>query len=58
MGILNWLFQNGTKQHQKKPDNDTINYFLGVAQLADNNEIKAITFLKKHNQLPKSILYK
>jgi tetratricopeptide (TPR) repeat protein len=35
------------KIHQGKPDNDTINYFLGVAHLADNNIEKSIPFLKK-----------
>lgn len=28
-----------------KPDNDTLNYFLGVAQLSKNNEKKAIDYL-------------
>lgn len=30
----------------KKPENDTLNYFIGVAHLANNNENEAITFLQ------------
>lgn len=33
-----------------QPKNDTINYFLGVAYLADKNEEEAIEFLKKATQ--------
>ncbi|MGZ0016318.1 tetratricopeptide repeat protein [Yeosuana sp. AK3] len=43
------------KLQQKKPENDTINYFLGVAQLADKNEFKAIPFLKNAIQQSESI---
>lgn len=32
---------------EKKPENDTINYFLGVAHLANKNEIEAIPFLER-----------
>jgi tetratricopeptide (TPR) repeat protein len=32
---------------QSKPENDTLNYFLGVAELANANELKAIDYLKK-----------
>ncbi|MEO6347347.1 MAG: tetratricopeptide repeat protein [Aquaticitalea sp.] len=32
---------------KKAPDNDTINYFLGVAHLANKSENKAIPFLKE-----------
>lgn len=35
------------KLEQKSPDNDTINYFLGVAYLADKNAKKAVPYLKK-----------
>src|SRR5690606_26128270 len=42
MAISKW-----EKIHQNKPENDTINYFLGVAHLADNNIEKSIPFLKK-----------
>lgn len=35
------------KIYQNKPENDTINYFLGVAHLADKNIEKSISFLKK-----------
>lgn len=31
---------------ESKSKNDTLNYFLGVAHLADNNETKAIQYLK------------
>ncbi|MDT0556318.1 tetratricopeptide repeat protein [Patiriisocius hiemis] len=33
--------------HALKPENDTLNYFIGVAQLASDNEKDAITFLQK-----------
>lgn len=32
---------------EKKPNNDTINYFLGVAHLANKNETEAIPFLER-----------
>ncbi|MCF7560564.1 hypothetical protein L3X39_07935 [Sabulilitoribacter multivorans] len=38
-----------------KPNNDTINYFLGVAQLANKNELKAIPYLKSTIQKPESV---
>ncbi|WP_456437981.1 tetratricopeptide repeat protein [Psychroserpens sp.] len=31
----------------KTPNNDTLNYFLGVAHLANENEVNAISFLEK-----------
>ena len=31
---------------KEKPDNDTLNYFIGVAYLANGNEDQAITFLQ------------
>ncbi|PIV93642.1 MAG: hypothetical protein COW44_08435 [Flavobacteriaceae bacterium CG17_big_fil_post_rev_8_21_14_2_50_33_15] len=43
------------KLQQKKPENDTINYFLGVAQLANKNELKAIPFLKNATQQSESV---
>lgn len=33
-------------QLKNKPNNDTLNYFLGVAHLANKNELKAIPFLE------------
>ena len=33
--------------HEKKPENDTLNYFLGVAHLANNQIEPAIEFLSK-----------
>lgn len=42
------------KIKQKKPDNDTINYFLGVANLASGNTEKAIPFLRKTAHKTKS----
>ena len=33
--------------HAKSPENDTINYFLGVAHLANKSEDKAIEYLKQ-----------
>jgi len=38
------------KQLLKKPKNDTLNYFLGAAYLADGNTNKAITFLEKNTK--------
>ena len=35
---------------QNKPKNDTLNYFLGVAHLANNNETSAIQFLNNVTQ--------
>lgn len=35
------------KLHKAKPENDTLNYFLGIAQLADKNQAKAIPYLQK-----------
>lgn len=35
---------------QNKPKNDTLNYFLGVAHLANNNETSAIEFLNNVTQ--------
>jgi tetratricopeptide (TPR) repeat protein len=32
---------------EKKPENDTLNYFLGVAHLANKNVIEAIPFLER-----------
>lgn len=43
------------KLQQKKPNNDTINYFLGVAQLNNNNELKAIQLLKNATQQSESV---
>ena len=34
----------------KTPNNDTLNYFLGVAHLANENEVNAISFLEKSIQ--------
>ncbi len=40
----------------KAPDNDTLNYFLGVAHLANKNEKTAIGFLEKTTKNPQFIL--
>lgn len=32
---------------ESKPKNDTLNYFIGVAELANSNETKAIAYLEK-----------
>lgn len=40
---------------EKAPDNDTINYFLGVAYLADKNEAQAISYLNKTVNASKSV---
>lgn len=32
---------------KNKPENDTLNYFLGVAHLANKNEVEAVNYLKK-----------
>ena len=41
----------------KRPDNDTLNYFLGSAYLAKNNVKSAVPFLKKVVQNKKSFFY-
>lgn len=40
---------------QNTPENDTINYFLGVAYMADKNVDQAIPYLSKTANNPKSI---
>ncbi len=42
----------------KKPENDTLNYFLGVAYLAENKEDKAIAFLDFVAKNKQSTFYK
>ena len=42
---------------QKKPNNDTLNYFIGVAYLADKNPQKALPYLNKTVNNPKSIFF-
>tara|TARA_R110002049_G_scaffold993_3_gene7133 strand:- start:12240 stop:12977 length:738 start_codon:yes stop_codon:yes gene_type:complete len=42
LAIEKWHLLN-----EKKPDNDTINYFLGVAHLANKDETDAIPFLER-----------
>lgn len=39
---------------KEKPSNDTLNYFIGVAHLANNNEVEAISFLQWAAEHPKS----
>lgn len=43
------------KLDQKTPDNDTITYFLGVANLANNNSDDAVFYLKKTIHHPESV---
>jgi tetratricopeptide (TPR) repeat protein len=38
-------------QLSKQPENDTLNYFIGVAHMANKNEKDAIAYLKKVNHL-------
>ena len=42
---------------QKSPDNDTLQYFLGVAYLADKNNSKAIPYLNKTVNNAKSMFF-
>lgn len=35
----------------KHPESDTLNYFIGVAKMANKNEVDAITYLKKVSEL-------
>lgn len=42
---------------QKSPDNDTLQYFLGVAYLAENNTKKAIPYLKTTVKNAKSLFF-
>jgi len=39
---------------KEKPKNDTLNYFIGVAHLANHNEGEAITFLQWASEYPES----
>lgn len=39
---------------KEKPSNDTLNYFIGVAYLANNNEDEAISFLQWAAEYPES----
>ncbi len=41
--------------YEAKPNNDTLAYFLGVAELANNNETKAITYLTQSESFDNSI---
>lgn len=43
------------KLEQKAPENDTLNYFLGVAYLADKNVEKAVPYLNKTTNNPESV---
>lgn len=43
------------KLEQKAPENDTINYFLGVAHLADKNVEKAVPYLSKTTNNTESV---
>lgn len=52
LAITKW-----NKLQEKEPDNDTINYFLGVANLADNNTNAAISFLQKTASRPESVFH-
>lgn len=42
---------------EKKPENDTINYFLGVAYLANKNATEAIPFLENAAEAPDSFTF-
>lgn len=42
---------------QKSPNNDTLQYFLGVAYLADKNPAKAISYLNKTVNNPNNIFF-
>ncbi|MGF1557288.1 tetratricopeptide repeat protein [Paucihalobacter sp.] len=44
--IEEWQFQL-----LKHPESDTLNYFIGVAKMADKNEVDAIAYLKKVSEL-------
>ena len=46
-----------TALEQKSPDNDTLQYFLGVAHLAENNTQKAIPYLNKTVNNTKSVFF-
>lgn len=54
-GDYNTAIEKWNKLLIAKPENDTLNYFLGVAQLADKNEAKAIPYLQKVLEKNKSI---
>lgn len=43
--------------HQKEPKNDTLNYFLGVANLAESNTDEAIMFLNETASIQESVFH-
>jgi tetratricopeptide (TPR) repeat protein len=43
---------------KEKPRNDTLNYFIGVAHLANNNEGEAISYLQWAAEYPESVFSK
>ncbi|WP_298498704.1 hypothetical protein [uncultured Algibacter sp.] len=42
---------------ERKPNNDTLNYFIGVAYLSDNNIIDAIPFLERSIEADDSFIF-
>lgn len=44
--------------HKQKPGNDTLNYYLGMALLVNNDEIQAIQHLNKVNEVERSVFKK
>lgn len=40
---------------QNSPDNDTLNYFIGVAQMANDNTKEAVPYLNKAIEIPESV---
>lgn len=49
--------QKWTSLQAIKPNNDTLNYFLGVAQLANKNEAAAMMYLKKVSDNSQNVFY-
>ncbi len=57
-GDYKTAIQKWEQLEKKAPQNDTLSYFLGVANLADKNADQAITYLHKTVQNPKSVFVK
>ena len=57
-GDYKMAIQKWEQLEKQAPQNDTLSYFLGVANLADKNADEAITYLQKTVQNPKSVFVK
>jgi tetratricopeptide (TPR) repeat protein len=56
-GDYNMAIEKWQVLSEKKPENDTLNYFLGVAHLANKDEAKAIPFLEETVDAPDDFVF-